>query len=328
MPKNFLMPKILPLTCLFLTNCVFGEQVHIFNREIDGVKLEYRISLPQDTFLIYQGIGVGLWVKNVSQKNISVEKISYNRNPINDNHSWSISDSVGKNYPSNFWADRAFVTPAPMLKPCDSIGGTMGLSDHGIIDNNQLYPYDFFPKGTYTAKYPFDSLPFIFYVVEPTGEESEALKLFLDAFYPSRRDTLWKLPSEERLPLMRESAEKLLQMADRFPKSIYAYDALTFAALTCWTISDHERWYQIQQQIIEKYPSASVGSLSSLMSYYKEKDDFAGYKNELKNIIKRGANPKLTAAAKKVLRSAKKDFYYYDKKKQKDTTDILKLPSQ
>lgn len=322
-PKALL--NILFVFLLLSAKKASAGQAHTFQANKEGGKLEYQISLPKDTFFIYEGVSGNVKVKNISSKPIPFEAPWW----VSDD--WVIIDHNGISYSSKEAIHR--VVPLdwemPKLKPKDSTEWITGLSDQGTWDTTSLYPSIFFPVGKYTARYPPDTIPFTFYVVEPTGEESEALKVFLDAFYPKRRDVLWKLPREERPPLIKESAERFLEMANRYPKSIYAYQALSRAAISFWgTLHDHDRWYQITQRIIREYPSAGWGQISSLRIYYQEKNNFSGYKNELKDIVKRKDHPKLTETAKKALKNAKKEFYNYDQKKKKTTVDNLKSSSQ
>lgn len=304
MSKNFPIPRIFPLMCLFLTNYAFAEQVHVFHREIDGVKLEYRISLPKDTFFIYQPINVKLWVTNLSKKSIPLEKIDYTRNPTNNTHAWSIQDRNGKNYPSHLWIGYEFITKDPKLKPCDSIGGVMGLNIYGITDTTQLYPHDFFPNGVYTAKYRLDSVPFLFRVIEPTGEEAKALNTYLNAFYPSRWDTINSITSsEERIKLFNKTSVLLLEMVANYPNSLYSPLALSHARGI-----NTDSIYTMVRRLIKEFPQKGPIYIDALKFYSEWKNDEFRLREELKKIIEEESHPELIAKAKEELKAVKMEI--------------------
>jgi hypothetical protein len=94
-------------------------------------------------------------------------------------------------------------------------------------------------------------------------------------------------------------------MADSCPNSTYACWALNDAS---YTLSFDER-YPIIKRIIKECPELAIDALSNLEYYYGEgKKDYSGFEAELKKIIKKNADPKLTAAAKKILKEAKERF--------------------
>lgn len=269
-------------------------QVRSFiNPDSTAATLEYRVTLLQDTFLLYDPVGIHLWVKNLSSDTAQVW--------FDQTQGWVLKDQDGKQYVSTvsiLYAGPRFIPPV------DSFGGLTGLdSDYGIKIPGP-YPYPSLPVGKYEVYYKIgrDSTALLtFRVVEPKGSEGEALKYFLDAYSPIIGSKFSQSTSEQRTAFFREHVEKLLHFVDRYPKSVYAIDALPQALSAAWGIlHDHGFAYQINNKIMRDYPNSRLNGFDFLKAYYA--DNSAALRAVLDSIIKVNPHPRITAGAKATLR--------------------------
>lgn len=332
MPKIKTLLKILFLLLLLSIKNISAEQVHTFQIERNGAKVSYRASLPKDTFLLYESVIANVWQKNISKETVRIRDFPEG--------GWTIYDQNRVNYRVPVVDARA-VGEGPKLIPGDSTGGSVNLLDYGIEDIHQPYPYGFLPVNRYTARYSVDTMPFIFYVVEPSGEEAEALKQYLGAHLPIKAENLARFTKlEERDSLLKEKAKNLLLFAENFPKSTYTPQALLAAMYKM----DAETQNKIIQKLLlyhfqnREYAfliltEAFYGSIQEVQvktiqimlndfpefalnfqprhysdifhflknSFYYQRD----YWNELDQIIKTNKNEKVVAAAKEALRKDK-----------------------
>lgn len=288
---------LLPLLFTLIEESVFSAQTRTVRVEQNEALLEYRISIAKDTFLIYEPIIAKVWLKNLSTKTIQTG--------FREGEGWVIRDQSGKNY-RKFTHD-TYLPPVRELKPGDSLGGAYGLFDYGVIQSKDGYPFWFFPEGGYRAYYaPSGSeMPLIFHVVNPKGEDAEALKLYLAAF-----SFVWgevgkfsQMSEREKDLRFVEQVKKLYSVGTRYNKSVYGGVALSHANNSAMIIMHNK---EIAQQMIlelaQEFPDASGWAVNLLEKYYKTQRDVSTFRTELKKIIQRNANPGLTTAAKEALR--------------------------
>ncbi len=210
--------EIIILALLSSIKNISAEQVHIFQIERNGTKVSYRASISKDTFLLHESVIIDVWQKNVSKDSVRIRDFPEG--------GWTIYDQNDKKYRVPVVYMRA-IGEEPKLKAGDSTGGPVNLLNYGITDIHQPYLYGFLPVNRYTARYSVDSIPFTFYVVEPTGEEAEALKQYLDAYLPTNAENFSRFTKpEERDSLLKEKAKNLLRFSESFPNNKYTPQAL------------------------------------------------------------------------------------------------------
>ena len=317
--------KLLVVFGFLLTNNTFAEQVHIFQIGHRDSVLEYRISLSKDTFLLYENIYAQVWAKNVSSipMQCTLSRLF---------DFWNIADSKGKKYPPPYISHRSKIAPA--IKPQDSTGRIMSFG-YGIKDSLNFTIPALLPTGQYSARHPRDTLPFIFYVIEPTGEDAEALRQYLDAYSPTKLENFIRFSKpEERESLLKEKAEKLFYFSEKLPNSIYTPQAL----LEAISMTDVEMQHKIIQKLLDypfpkkeciflmltqafapaslevqlkiiqifldEYPESALNFRtqynSNLFNFLKHSLYFQRYRGELERIIKTNKNKKIVKAAKEL----------------------------
>lgn len=260
-------------------------------------KLEYHVTMLQDSFLLYNPVAIWLGVRNLGPDTAQVW--------FDATAGWVLHDQSGRSYSSTVAVDYA----APrIIQPGDSIGSVTSLSDYGITIPGP-FTSPALPVGEYKVYYKIEhdsTPPFTFKVVEPKGEEGKALALYLDAFSPTSGDSFFQTKDKERVELLREHANRLLQVVDRYPKSVYAIDAVSRALSTAWdALYDRKLAFEINARIIRDFPDSRLNGIGFFKAYYG--DDRAAYRATLDSIIKVNPHPKVTAAAKQALKDLKKE---------------------
>ena len=262
------------------------------NPESTAAKLEYRVTLLQDSFLLYDPVGIELWVKNFGPDTAEVW--------LDPMQGWILWDQDGKVYPSS---DHVHYTGPEVISPGDSLGGLTGLSDHGVVLPGP-YRHRVLPRGEYKIYYKIDSdstLPFNFKVVEPQGEEAKALKQYLDAFSPTSEEKFFKTSRPEKRKFFAENVKRLLQFADRYPASTYAVTALSYASTTAWVnLRDRQLVHKIQMKLIRDYPDSRIDHIGYLKFHYINNP--TAFRAILDSVVKANFHPKLTAKAKEALK--------------------------
>lgn len=250
----------------------------------DGEQLLYRIHLIKDTLLLHEHLWVDIWVKSVSEK-----QVTSSFTPL---IGWTIKDDREKEYPS-----LVHVHPLSVkINPGDSLGGRAGL---GWGYGSSL------PEGNYVLSYWLfgDSVsPLTFSVVKPQGEEAEALEFYLKSYRVMSFVDEVKLPREDFKKLHKDRTTDLIKFVSRFPKSIYAPQALSSAASSAGSVTgDKELAFQLNLRLLEEYSDPFLRGFEFVKFYYKAKKDPNGYRLELEKIIKTHPDSTLVARAKRAL---------------------------
>lgn len=260
----------------------------------DSAKLEYRISVNKATYLLYEPVIAELCVKNVSNK---TAKIYWNIT-----EGWVIHDQSGKLYRSALHA--GMYPPYREIRPGDSLKETAGIQFYGIIIPGP-YRTRTFSIGDYEVYHEQagKNSTIRFRVMQPEGEEAEALKVYLSAYEPTADEDYANFPRDEQDRLRKEEIKRFQILAGRFPKSVYAMPALNSAVSSAWNgLHDGELAYKINARLMREYPEIYDGGIEFLKLYYYTKKDKVGYRVELDSIAKANTHSKLTNAAKQALK--------------------------
>lgn len=253
--------------------------------------MKYSISLTKDTFLLYEPVFAEIWIKNINSNEVKVQTYSKWED-------WVVKDLKGKVYPLP--VSRLLAVSSEKIIPAgDSMGGRVDLLVYGI--DSQLYPFGVFPVGDYRVQYQVDTNStgsLAFTVVEPSGKEAEALKLYSEAYTSTRRG----VPTNKSRFV--EEVQRLELVADRFPNSVYAPAALDRAINVAWNIlTDGDLYYRIVMRKMREYGDPSLTGIDDLNFYYKYvKGDMGRFKVQVDSIARTTANPKLSAVAKSALK--------------------------
>jgi hypothetical protein len=130
-------------------------------------------------------------------------------------------------------------------------------------------------------------------VVQPTGEEKKALALFEEAY------RLHWLCGDKDIEKWEEVFYGYLELADRFPRSVYAPVALRLALGRGNIIGDKRIVIAVAKKLIEEYPSSPYLALAFpyLVDHYKLLQDKAGAIEYMKELIEKHPNPEISEKA-------------------------------
>lgn len=283
---------------IFAIRPVWSLETRLLMVSWEKKKVEYRISLTKEIFFIYEPVLAELWIKNPNADTVKIwTQLKW--------EDWSLQDQNGKYYKLNIHVT-AFPSEIP-IPSGDSLGNVRDFRDYGETNPDQPYPYGFLPVGEYKLSYQIGddrtAPPLTFKVVEPTGEEGEALKSYLDAYKPIQRgENFYNASTDERIRLNKESMKKLVAFVDRHPKSVYSAHALESASSKAWMFGEGGLAYRLETRRANEYGDPTMRHFDFLHMYHvMTRRDTAGYLAELDSIMRKSANPRLKFEARKAL---------------------------
>ncbi len=175
------------------------------------------------------------------------------------------------------------------------------LDVHALYDVENLGEYNcFITVDTYYGalnSQRIKSNTIKFKVIEPTGEEAEALNMLLEAQKLARVDTNLGYPHPGKEGLAVQMCQEL---ADKYPNSVYAPMGLLTA------VEIRARWYEQRKRVIpmcvrliERYPDYYYWSkgFSYLVEAYESLRDKEGAINTLNDLIEKHPNTKISERA-------------------------------
>ena len=136
-----------------------------------------------------------------------------------------------------------------------------------------------------------------FEVVEPTGEEEKALHLFLEA-----EKLIWARSEAGGPDLAKREVSflKYQELADKYPKSVYAPKALRAAIGAYLHFRGHRRRViLVCLRLIEEYPNSYYwgSGFSHLIGIYEVEKDKAGAMKTMQELIDKHPNTKISERA-------------------------------
>lgn len=251
-------------------------------------KLQIRIWTDKDTFLVKEPILVNYEIKNITDSAIC---FTFD----NVKEFFNIKDQLGKGYSNNETGDY-IICP-------DTIHPNEALKGNEDIDSR----YNITEPGEYTCFNDFSgckSNVVKIKVKNPVGDEKKALDIYLEA-----QKLHW---CKDKDPKKWEQAfYKYLQLADQYPKSVYAPMSLYTALLKAHVIEDKGIVIAVCKNLIEKYPESNYVDYTflDLIENYKILGDKVGAMDYLKELIKRYPNTRTSKGAEYWLEKIEKQEF-------------------
>jgi tetratricopeptide (TPR) repeat protein len=217
-----------------------------------------------------------------------------------------IEDKNGKHYRSHIlgsYGGGQDFAPGEIYTKSLDVGGRYGANGVGEY-TCYIHSYPFFVSN---APY-LNSDTIEFKVVEPKGEEKEALRLFSEAEKLRYARSVAGGPDFAKKEL---GFQKYLELVDRYPKSIYAPKALS-SAVGVYIYSpkpeENRRVIPVCIKAIEDYPDSYyfVWAFTDLVLTYENLKDREGAIKTMKELIKKHPNTKISEEAQRRLKEIEK----------------------
>ncbi|MGB2989580.1 MAG: tetratricopeptide repeat protein [Candidatus Zixiibacteriota bacterium] len=237
---------------------------------------EIKIHSDKTEYLTREPISVRYEVKNISDSTIC---FAFD----NVKEFFNIKDQQERGY-ANIEHGDYFICP-DTIHPNEVFKGSEGIDSR----------YRIFQPGEYTCFLDFfvcKSNILKIKVKNPTGDERKALDLYLEA-----QKLHW---CKDKNPKKWEQAfYKYLELADKYPKSVYAPMSLYTALFKAHVIKDKNKVISVCKKLIENYPDFYYidDTFYNLVGNYKVLEDKAGAIEYMKELIKKYPNTKISERA-------------------------------
>jgi tetratricopeptide (TPR) repeat protein len=241
-----------------------------------GCPFEIKIRGDKREYLTREPIIVHYEVKNISDSAIC---FAFD----NVKEFFNIKDQLGRGY-ANIDHGDYFICP-DTIHPNEVFSGSEGID----------FRYRIIQPGEYTCFVDFfgcKSNILKIMVKDPTGDEKKALNLYLEA-----HELHW---CKDKDPKKWEGAfYKYLELAERYPKSVYAPMSLYTALFKAHVIKDKNKIISVCKKLIEDYPNFYYidDTFYNLVGNYKVLEDKAGAVDYMKELIKKHPNTKISERA-------------------------------
>jgi TolA-binding protein len=230
--------------------------------------IQMRIWTEKNEYILREPIIVNYEVRNITGRTVFLNFLALSMY-------FDIKDQEGRGYANKLIFSFGFAYP-DSLKPSESYDSSENITDrYGIV----------FP-GEYTCllKNPSPeakSNVITIKIRNPKGEDKKALDLFLDA---KKLDEC-----KDKDPKKWEQAfYKYLELAERYPKSVYAPVSLYTALFRAHVIKDKNVVISVCKKLIEDYPEFYYidDTFYNLVGNYKSLENKAGAMEYMKELIK------------------------------------------
>ena len=241
--------------------------------------IQIRIGTDKNEYLTREPIIVNYEVKNIADRTVHLNFLALSMY-------FDIKDQEGRGYANKLMLSFGFAYP-DSLKPGESYESSENVADrYGIV----------FP-GEYTCllKNPSPkakSNMIGIKVKHPKGDDKKALDLYL------RAEKLDQCKDKD--PDKWEQAfGEYLELADKFPESVYAPMSLYTALFRAHVIKDKNMVISACKKLIENYPEFYYidDTFYNLVGNYKVLEDKAGAIEYMKELIEKHPNPEISEKA-------------------------------
>jgi TolA-binding protein len=241
--------------------------------------IQMRIWTEKNEFILREPIIVNYEVRNITGRTVFLNFLALSMY-------FDIKDQEGRGYANKLIFSFGFAYP-DSLKPSESYDSSENITDrYGIV----------FP-GEYTCllKNPSPeakSNVITIKIRNPKGEDKKALDLFLDA---KKLDEC-----KDKDPKKWEQAfYKYLELAERYPKSVYAPVSLYTALFRAHVIKDKNVVISVCKKLIEDYPEFYYidDTFYNLVGNYKSLENKAGAMEYMEELIKEHPDTKISERA-------------------------------
>jgi len=275
--KNLLRMIII---CLSLISIAFS---FISPGEVKSAgEINIKIWVDKDLYLVREPIFVNYSIKNVTD---SLLFLSFNEIEeyfvIKDQNGRFFGTSVRGMYggdtllPQQTYSAWIEITSAYGVKQVGEYNGSLQMPSGGF------FPYTGAKSNTIKIK-----------VKGPTGDEKKALDLYLEA-----QKLHW---CKDKDPKKWEQAfYKYLELAGKYPKSVYAPMSLYTALFKAHVIKDKNIVISVCKKLIENYPESYYidDTFYNLVGNYKVLEDKTGAIEYMKELIKKYPDSKISERA-------------------------------
>jgi tetratricopeptide (TPR) repeat protein len=257
------------LTILMSIKVLLGIIFFVFypysNEEANGFcSFEIKISSGKTQYFVFEPIFVHYQIRNTSDTTVCF---------VLDRAKefFNIKDQEGRGYHNTELSEYLFCPDT--LKPNQALDDWEDIRERYRMDN----------AGSYVCFNNFhgcSSNVLNIEVVRPTGEEEKALALFEEAYRLH-----WSCDDKDT-EKWGELFFRYSELAERFPRSVYAPVALRLALARGYTIEDKRVVIGVAKKLIEEYPSSHYLALTFLYlidnyKFLQDKSVAIDYMNEL-----------------------------------------------
>ena len=237
---------------------------------------EIKISCDKTQYLVLEPVFVHYQIKNTSDTAVCF---------VLDRAKefFNIRDQEGRGYHNTELSEYLFCPDT--LKPNQAIDGWEDIRERYRMDRARSYV-------CFNNFHGCSSNVLDIEVVQPAGEEKEALNLYLDT-----RKLHW---CKDKDPKKWEQAfDKHLHLAETYPKSVYAPVSLYTALFRAHVIEDKDIVISVCKKLIEGYPEFYYidDTFYNLAANYKVLEDKAGAMEYMKELIEKHPNTKISERA-------------------------------
>lgn len=249
-------------------------------------KLEIHIRSDKNQFFVHEPILVYYQVQNVSD---SIVFLSFGM--IQED--FIIKDEQGRRYATQF---RGSWMPMDSLRPGEMHSSAVNVYEcYGVQDIGEYTCYVYSQPSAVLHFPTIESNTIKFRLLEPKGEEKEALDLYLEA--ESLKWTKDKDPEKRAHSFLR-----FQELVDRYPNSVYAPSALSSA----WGIyrysqklEDRKKNIPVYNRLIENYPDShyAPSAFCGLVETYEKLKDKSGAIRAMKELMEKHPDTNISARA-------------------------------
>jgi len=260
-------------------------------------KVAIRIWTEKDTFLAHEPIFVYFQIRNEGDSTVYFNSYKMTEHLV-------ITDSQGRGYATRIKGTDLGVdalSPGQAQKLSVDVCSRYGVQEVGKYSCHLR-------THLYSVLNPtlLKSNAIEFEVVEPTGEEEKALHLFLEA-----EKLVWARSAAGGPDLGKRDVGffKYQELADKYPKSVYAPKALRAAIGAYLHLREHRRRViPVCLRLIEEYPNSYYwgSGFSHLIGIYEVEKDKAGAMKTIQELIHKHPNTKISERAEYSLEKIEK----------------------
>jgi hypothetical protein len=258
-------------------------------------KLQIRIWTDKDQFFVQEPIPVYYDIKNISA---STQFLSFGM----VEEDFVIKDEQGRGYSTHL---RGSFGGRDSLKPGESFHTSLDIAErYGLRNIGEYICYIHTQPSAVLDFGWIKSNTIKFKVIEPKGDEKKALDLYLEAEKLS-----W---CKDKDPKKWEQAfYRYLELADKYPKSVYAPVALYASLFKAHVIKDKNVVVSVCKKLIENYPESYYidDAFYNLVGNYKVLKDKTGAMVYMEGLTKKHPNTKISERAKYWLEKTEKQEF-------------------
>jgi tetratricopeptide (TPR) repeat protein len=262
-------------------------------------KLQIRIWTDKDQFFVQEPIPVHYEIKNISDSTIRLCFTMIYEDFI-------IKDEQGRGYAPHIRG--SYGACRDSLKPGEIHQARLDVSGYGLKNIGEYTCY-IYTQPSNVLHFPWTKSNTIkFKVIEPTGEEKEALEMFIEAgtVETVEEENQGRCPKRGEPEFLRYEA-----LVEKYPNSVYAPLALREAIGIYFysrDLQERRKIIPVCKRLIENYPNSLyfASAFMSLVDVYEILKDKEGAIKTMQELIEKHPNTKISERAEYWLEKIKK----------------------